>query len=81
MELAKVHSDCTSKSSGGKIGNEHLHLMTLPFSTKAISLKINEVSEVLKSEYGFHVIKKTGDSAPFGPPPNFVPATPPLKFE
>ena len=62
-ELAKKNSDCPSgKRSGGDIRffPQNSPRMDPAFSKAAWSLKNGEVSEVIQSRFGYHIIKMTG---------------------
>ncbi len=57
-DLATKHSDCSSSSYGGSLGEFGRGVMVKPFEEKAFALEINEVSEPIETEFGFHVIKR-----------------------
>lgn len=44
---------------GGDLGAFRREVMVEAFSDAAFSLKVGEVSEVVETDYGFHVIKRT----------------------
>lgn len=57
-ELAKEYStDTGTKDKGGDLGYFGKGKMVKEFEDAAFSLDIGEVSEPVKSEYGFHIIK------------------------
>ena len=58
-EMAKKHSDGPSGPKGGDLGSFKFELMAKPFSEAAFALEVNEVSEVVETGFGFHVIKRT----------------------
>ena len=58
-ELAKAKSKDGSASVGGDLGFFQYGQMIPEFSKAAFELEINEISEVVPSQYGFHIIKKT----------------------
>ncbi len=58
-ELAQKHSDGPSGPKGGDLGSFKFDVMAKPFSEAAFALEIDEVSEVVETGFGFHVIKRT----------------------
>ena len=58
-EMAKKHSDGPSGPKGGNLGSFKFEVMAQPFSEAAFALGIDEVSEVVETGFGFHVIKRT----------------------
>jgi foldase protein PrsA len=59
-ELAKEYStDTVSATNGGDLGYFTKYDMVEEFSNAAFSLDINEVSEPVKTTYGYHIIKVT----------------------
>jgi peptidyl-prolyl cis-trans isomerase D len=60
-ELAKAESgDPGSAPSGGDLGFFSKSMMVEPFAEAAFALEEGEVSEVVESEFGYHVIRLTG---------------------
>ncbi|MCF7853646.1 MAG: peptidylprolyl isomerase [Candidatus Pacebacteria bacterium] len=56
-ELARVHSMCNSAREGGHIGKIAHGETVKPFEEAAFSLKEDEVSDLVRTKYGFHIIK------------------------
>ena len=58
-EMAKKYSDGPSGPKGGDLGSFKFEVMTKSFSQAAFALELDEVSEVVETEFGFHIIKRT----------------------
>jgi parvulin-like peptidyl-prolyl isomerase len=57
--LVKEHSeDPGTKDRLGSLGKFTPDKMVKPFSDAAFALKVDEVSDVVETEFGFHVIKR-----------------------
>ena len=59
-ELAKDFSTCPSKSKGGDLGWFGPGKMVKEFEVAANKLSVNRVSPVVKTQFGYHIIKLTG---------------------
>ncbi|MBC2695628.1 MAG: hypothetical protein HF982_10215 [Desulfobacteraceae bacterium] len=56
-ELAKQYSECPSKNKGGYLGEFKKNAMVKPFAEKAFQMKAGEISEPVRTQYGWHIIK------------------------
>ncbi len=70
-EAAKKHSQCPSAPGGGDIGFfPRMWVVEEPFARAAFALKVGEVSDVVQTGYGLHLIKVTDRKA--GEPSDFA---------
>lgn len=60
-ELAKEKSEGPSSKDGGDLGFFGRGKMAKPFERKAFELDVGEVSEPVKTQFGWHIIKKTDE--------------------
>ena len=56
-ELAKQYSEGPTKDKGGYLGSFRKESMVKPFSDTAFSMKAGEISEPVRTRYGWHIIK------------------------
>ncbi|MGD8713935.1 MAG: SurA N-terminal domain-containing protein [Desulfobacterales bacterium] len=56
-ELAKENSEDSSKDKGGYLGTFKRDAMVKPFSEKAFSMKAGELSDPVRTRFGWHIIK------------------------
>jgi peptidyl-prolyl cis-trans isomerase C len=70
-DAAKRHSDCTAtKDKGGDLGFiPYKFVVVEPIARAAFALKVGEVSHVVASEFGLHLLKVTGRTQ--GEPSNY----------
>ena len=57
-DLAIKHSSCSSSQYGGSLGEFGKGVMVKQFEEAAFSLKVNELSEPIETEFGYHLIKR-----------------------
>lgn len=60
-EMAKEHSEGPSGDDGGDLGFFGRGKMAKPFEKKAFELDVGEISDPVKTEFGWHLIKKTDE--------------------
>lgn len=58
--LAKQNSDCPSKAKGGDLGDFGRGQMVGPFESTTFGMQIGQTSDVVETDFGYHVIKRTG---------------------
>ncbi len=58
-DQAIEHSDCPSSSKGGDLGPFGPGAMVPEFDTAAFVLEVGEISDVVETGFGFHLINRT----------------------
>ncbi len=59
--LVKQHSEDKTAGGGGDLGFFRRDEMVPEFAEAAFALKIGQISEIVRSPFGFHIIKATGE--------------------
>ena len=59
-KLARDYSTCSSKNRGGNLGEFSKGDMVPEFWNACTKLKIGDVSQPVKTKFGYHIIKRTG---------------------
>jgi len=60
-DAARENSDCPSGEQGGDLGWFGPGQMVPEFDKAAFSMKTDEISEVVETQFGFHILRKTGE--------------------
>ncbi len=68
-DAAKTHSSCPSSTEGGSLGEFGHGQMVPEFDAACFSMEVGEISEPIKTQFGYHLIllndKKEGSIVPF----------------
>ena len=58
-QVAKEYSEDSTASNGGELGTFGRGQMVSEFENAAFSMKPGEISDIIKTQYGYHIIKVT----------------------
>ncbi len=58
-ELAAESSDCPSKEKGGSLGTFGRGQMVPEFEESAFGMTVGDISEIIETQFGYHIIKLT----------------------
>lgn len=59
-DVASTISDCSSAKRGGDLGPFGPGQMQKPFEEATFGLKVGEISDIVETDSGVHIIKRTG---------------------
>ena len=59
-DAAKLNSLCPSKAQGGDLGFFGKGMMVKEFEDACFSMEVGEISNPIKTQFGWHLIKLTG---------------------
>ena len=60
-DAARENSDCPSGRDGGDLGWFGPGQMVPEFDKAAFEMKVDEISDVVETQFGFHILRKTGE--------------------
>jgi parvulin-like peptidyl-prolyl isomerase len=58
-ELARQNSDCPSSAQGGDLGSFGRGMMVPEFEESAFGLEVGATSDIVTTDFGYHLIKRT----------------------
>lgn len=57
-KLAQDYSNCGSAKQGGSLGEFGKGMMVAPFEKAAFSLNPGEISDIVQTQFGYHIIRR-----------------------
>ena len=58
-DLARDYSTCGSAAEGGDLGEFAKGMMVKPFEKALLALEVGSISQVERTQFGFHIILRT----------------------
>jgi len=71
-EVAKELSEGPERAIGGDMGYFSLNQMIPEFQNAIAKMKVGDVSDIIKTQYGYHIIKLEDEKEPYLPPFNDI---------
>ncbi len=62
-DCARANSSCPSKAEGGSLGDFGKGQMVPEFDSAVFSMEVGEISEPVKTQFGYHIIKLNAKNA------------------
>ena len=59
-DIARDNSDCPSGAQGGDLGSFGRGQMVPEFETATFAMEVGDLSDVVETDFGYHLIQRTG---------------------